>query len=98
MAGAPLGGMLGVPQQMIAEFDEKTLQEIASMTGGAYFNASSLEGFQEIYRKIEKLHETESQQPDRNLVEELYPLCVAVALAACLLGVILKATYLMRVP
>lgn len=98
MAGAPLGGMLGVPQQMIAEFDEKTLREIASMTGGAYFNASSLEGFQEIYRKIEKLHETESQQPDKNLVEELYPLCVAVALAACLLGVILKATYLMRVP
>ena len=98
MAGAPLGGMLGVPRQMMAEFDEATLKEIAQMTGGAYFNASSLEGFQEVYRKIEKLQETEQQSPDRTIVDELYPPFVLAALVAYLLGALLKATYFMRVP
>ena len=98
LGNAAFGGMLGVPPGMMADFDEKTLKEIAQMTGGAYFNASSLEGFQEVYKKIEKLQETDQKQPDRRLVEELYPYFVLAALGFYLFGVLLKSTYFMRVP
>ena len=93
-----MGGLLPVPGNMMADFDEKTLKEIAQMTGGAYFNASSLEGFQDVYRKIEKLQETESQQPEQRLVQELFPLFAVVGLFSFLIGTLLKSTVFMRVP
>jgi Ca-activated chloride channel family protein len=93
----PLGGMLGAPLGPMADFDEKTLKEIASMTGGSYFNASSQEGIQQVYKEIEKLTETEEEQPDKTIVEELYAPFVLVALVAYLLGTILAATYFMKV-
>ena len=98
LGGGPLSGMLGVPSQMMADFDEKTLREIAQQTGGAYFNAKSLEGFQDVYRKLEKLQETDREQPDQRLVEELYPLFVLAAFVTYLLGVLLKSSIFMRVP
>jgi Ca-activated chloride channel family protein len=93
----PLGGMLGAPLGPMADFDEKTLKEIATMTGGSYFNASSQEGIRAVYKEIEKLTETEEEQPDKTIVEELYAPFVAIALVAYLLGVLLAATYFMKV-
>lgn len=98
IGGVGMGGLLPVPGNMMADFDEKTLKEIAQMTGGAYFNASSLEGFQDVYRKIEKLQETESQQPEQRLVQELFPLFAVVGLFSFLIGTLLKSTVFMRVP
>lgn len=98
IGGAGMGGLLPVPPNMMADFDEKTLREIASLTGGAYFNASSLEGFQEVYRKIEKLQETEAEQPDQRLVQELFPWFAVAGLITYLLGTLLKSTLFMRVP
>lgn len=94
----PLGGLLSVPVGPMAEFDEKTLKEIASITGGEYFNASSLEDFQKVYRNIEKLTETEEQQPDRLLIDELYPPFTLIAVIAYALALILSATYFMKIP
>lgn len=93
----PLGGMLGAPLGPMADFDEKTLKEIASMTGGSYFNASSQEGMREVYQQIEKLTETEEEQPDKTIVEELFGPFVLAATVAYLLSVILAATYFMKV-
>jgi Ca-activated chloride channel family protein len=98
IGGVGMGGLLPVPGNMMADFDEKTLKEIAQMTGGAYFNASSLEGFQDVYRKIEKLQETESQQPEQRLVQELFPLFAVAGLFSFLIGTLLKSTVFMRVP
>lgn len=98
MGGVGMGGLLPVPSHLMADFDEGTLKEIANMTGGAYFNAKSLEGFQEVYRKIEKLQETAQEQPAQRLVEELFAPFALVALALYLFGVLLKSTYFMRVP
>lgn len=98
IGGVGMGGILPVPQHMMADFDEKTLKEIAQMTGGAYFNASSLEGFQEVYRKIEKLQETEQEQPNQHLVHELFPVFALIGLLAYLFGTLLKSTIFMRVP
>jgi Ca-activated chloride channel family protein len=93
----PLGGMLGAPLGPMADFDEKTLKEIASMTGGSYFNASSQEGMQQVYKEIEKLTETEEKQPDKTIVEELFGPFVLAATVAYLLSIILAATYFMKV-
>jgi Ca-activated chloride channel family protein len=93
----PLGGMLGAPLGPMADFDEKTLKEIATMTGGSYFNASSQEGIREVYREIEKLTETEVEQPDKTVVEELFAPFVLLALGTYLLGTVLGATYFMKV-
>ena len=93
----PLGGMLGAPVGPMAEFDEKTLKEIATLTGGAYFNASSQEGIQQVYKEIEKLTETEEEQPDKTIVEELFAPFVIAAMVAYLLGLLLAATYFLKV-
>ena len=89
--------MLGAPVGPMAEFDEKTLKEIATLTGGAYFNASSQEGIQQVYKEIEKLTETEEEQPDKTIVEELFAPFVIAATVAYLLGLLLAATYFLKV-
>ncbi len=93
----PLGGMLGAPLGPMADFDEKTLKEIATMTGGSYFNASSQEGIQQVYKEIEKLTETEEEQPDKIIVEELFAPFAMIAFGAYLLGTALAVTYFMKV-
>jgi Ca-activated chloride channel family protein len=98
MMQQPLGGLLSVPVGPMAEFDEKTLKNIANITGGEYFNASSLEDFQKVYKNIEKLTETEEQQPDRLLIEELYPPFVLIAALTYILALLLSATYFMKIP
>ena len=93
----PLGGMLVAPVGPMADFDEKTLKEIASMTGGSYFNASSQEGMQEVYKEIEKLTETEEEQPDKTIVDELFGPFVMIAIGAYLVSLTLSATYFLKV-
>lgn len=94
-----LSGMLGgIGIGNMAEFDEATLKQIAEITKGVYFNASSLEGFKEVYRQIEKLTEIDVDQPDRNVVEELF-WRYALAGALCyLLALMLSVTLFMKVP
>jgi Ca-activated chloride channel family protein len=92
------GGMLGMGGQVVLEFDEKTLKEIAQLTGGVYFNASSLEGFKEVYRKIDELSQTEQEQPDKPIVHELYLPWAIAALIAILASCILQATIFRRLP
>lgn len=94
----PLGGLLNVPVGRMAEFDEKTLREIADLTGGAYFNAGSLADFKKVYEKIEKLTETEEEQPDRPLVEELFAPWALTAFIAYALALLLSCTFFMKVP
>jgi Ca-activated chloride channel family protein len=98
LIGQPgFGGLLGAPSQM-ADFDETTLKEMAHLTGGVYFNATSLDGFKEVYRQIDELSETEEQQPQKPIVEELFAPCAIIALFSLLVSLSLQATYFRRVP
>ncbi len=93
-----VAGMMGLSLGQMAEFDEATLRKIAETTGGVYFNASSFEGFKQVYRQIEKLTETDIDRPDRTVVEELF-WRYAVAGALCyLLALLLSVTLFMKVP
>jgi Ca-activated chloride channel family protein len=91
------GGFLGAHSQM-ADFDETTLKEMANLTGGVYFNATSLDGFKDVYRQIDKLSETEEQQPQKPIVEELFAPCAVIALLALIASLSLRASYFRRVP
>lgn len=95
----PLGNsLLGFNLGPVAEFDEKTLREIAHITGGVYFNAQSLNGLKEIYAKIDALTEDEQESPNRKVVEELFIPYLVYGLAAYLCSVVLSLTLLRRIP
>jgi hypothetical protein len=63
-----------------------------------YFNATSLDGFKDVYRQIDKLSETEEQQPQKPIVEELFAPCAVIALLALIASLSLRASYFRRVP
>lgn len=95
---SPLESILGVPQGPAADFDEAALKEVANITNGVYFNATSLEGFKEVYRQLDKLQETEEEKPDHLLIEELFAPWAWVSLCAFLFAVTLQTTVFRRVP
>ena len=91
------GGPLARPPPRV-EFDEATLEEIARRTGGKYLNARDLEGLREVYREIDRLERTSAAEPERQVVEELFPVWLAVAAISYLLWTILSRSLLRRVP
>jgi Ca-activated chloride channel family protein len=79
-------------QQMKVEIDEKLLSNMAGMTGGKYFRATSNQKLDEIYEEIDKLERSKIEVTEfRRLHEEFYPL-VAWALALLLLEFLLRKT------
>ena len=79
-------------QQMKVEIDEKLLTQIANMTGGKYFRATSNQKLDEVYQEIDKLERSKIEVTEfRRLHEEFYPL-VAWALALVLLEFLLRKT------
>lgn len=76
------GGVFGSLMQggIDAEFDEKTLKEIADLTGGVYQNASDLEGLKRVYGAIDALDRSAREAPEKQITEELFPPYLAIAL------------------
>lgn len=97
-AAGQINAVLSLGAPRVSEFDETTLKKIAETTGGVYFNASSLAGFKDVYREIEKLTQTESEQQSRRHVEELFHPWALAALLLYVALILLNATYLRRVP
>lgn len=62
--------------------DEELLQEIAELTGGQYFRATDQKALESIYKKINELEKTDSQETLFLIREPLYhyPLGIAMAL------------------
>ena len=94
----PFGGLLGAPAGPKAEFDESTLKEISQMTGGVYFNATSLEGFKDVYRQIDQLNQTENQQPEQPIIHELFTPWACASFISLCVSLILQATVFRRIP
>lgn len=80
------GGLLGRALNMRnSELDEKTLQTIASLTGGQYFRARDQQELERIYRAIDKLEPTQMDDVDFRPLRELFawPLGLALFLNVC---------------
>lgn len=87
-----------VMRQFPVELDEKSLTEIANMTGGEYFRATDRAGLQRIYEKIDRLEKTKISEDRTTHYDEKYALFVYLGLLLTALGLILKETYYRRTP
>jgi Ca-activated chloride channel family protein len=81
-----------------AEFDEKTLREIASLTGGVYFNAQSLDGLKKVYQEIDTLTEEEKDAPRKSIVDELFLPYLRLGAICCITLIFLAVTFFRRIP
>ena len=74
------------------------LEEIAQTTGGLYYHAESLEGLKKIYTEIDKLEKTKLSTININKKYEAYQLVAWFVLGILLLEILLRITYLRRIP
>ena len=79
------------------DFDPATLQEIANITGGKYFEASSENALQDVYSEIDKLEKSEIEVKRRVLYEEKFKPWLVAAMVLWALWLILNAVVI-RIP
>ena len=80
------------------EFDEKTLQEIASATGGKYFHAADQTKLDSVLQEINQLEKTNFEQPRYIEYHEYAPLLAATALLFIVLAILSRSTVERTVP
>lgn len=78
--------------------DEKTMTEIADMTGGKYFRATGNDKLKEIYKEIDRMEKTIFEEKNfTNKSEHFLPFAITAALLL-LIEFILKNTILKSIP
>lgn len=104
-----IGSTETLPQQLMgqffqnaapatAEFDEKLLREISSLTGGSYSAAGSSEDLRKIYDQIEQLDRDQDQSVTLQETEELFVPFAAAATLLYLTALLLGRTLFLKVP
>jgi Ca-activated chloride channel family protein len=85
-------------QNLEVQIDEDVMKQIAQMTNGRYFRATSNTKLQEVYNEIDKLERTKIFVTEfRRYSEEFYPFAIAAAVLL-LLELLLRYTVLRSVP
>ncbi|MBN1870560.1 MAG: VWA domain-containing protein [Candidatus Omnitrophica bacterium] len=87
-----------VYQNVIIEIDEKTLREVADITGGKYFRATDTESLREIYKEIDALEKIKIEEYGYKEYKELFGYFLMAGLVALFLEVILSNTIFLKVP
>jgi len=85
-------------QQMESEFDEKSLQEIAAMTGGQYFRATDNSKLRNIYQEIDQLEKTKISVREYSKKNEQFYAFGLLAFLLLVSEVLLRNTVLRRIP
>lgn len=80
------------------KIDESLLRQIAEMTGGQYFRATTAESLQDIYNEIDQLEKTEIEVTSIRRYSEEFYVFVFVGLLYILLEVILRYTVFRTIP
>lgn len=73
------------------EFDPETLQEIANITGGQYFEATSETALEDVYNVIDSLEKSEIEVKRRVLYEEKFKPWLVLAMVLWVLWLVLNA-------
>ncbi|WP_408605457.1 hypothetical protein [Legionella tunisiensis] len=73
-----------------SDLDEKTLQEIANVTGGRYFRATDVQSLQNIYQIINKLETVTQEDATIRPQHDYYPWPLALAFFLLLYWLIKK--------
>lgn len=90
------GNMTFVNQKV--EIDEKTLRDIASVTGGEYFRATNNEKLKAIYDQINELEKSEVEVTHHTTYHEKYLLWAFLGLLMLVLEFLVKSLVLKRLP
>jgi len=85
------GGKI-VYRNVQVEIDEELLKQVATMTGGQYFRATSTEALREIYKRIDDLTRTEIEVEHLRHWQEKFYIYAAIALLLLLLERLLVIT------
>ena len=85
-------------QLMVSEFDEKSLQHIATMTGGQYFRATNNNKLRSIYQEIDQMEKTKIDVREYNKKNEEFYIFAIVALLLLVAELLLRNTVLKRIP
>ena len=80
------------------EIDEKTLTQIAGITEGNYFRATSNSKLKEVYEEIDKLEKTKLNVKQYSKRQEEYQWFALAAFFCVLLEVLLRNTVLKKIP
>ena len=81
-----------------SDIDLEVLQEIADLTGGAYFHATDTRTLEAIYDEIDRLEATEAEFNVRRFYRDLFWIPVAAGLGLLLLETILAHTRFRKIP
>jgi len=85
-------------QEVEVKIDEKTLQDIATLTDGKYFRATNNNSLKEIYKDIDALEKSKIEVTEfHKRSEEFLPFALW-ALGLLILGFILQITFLKQIP
>ena len=85
-------------RQVPVQIDEKTLTQIAEMTGGSYFRATDRKGLEDIYKKIDAMEKTKIIENRYLHSDEKLEFWVVLAMLLAASGLLLRLTYYRRVP
>lgn len=80
------------------EIDEKTLKEIADITGGLYFRATDESSLRKIYKEIDLLEKSEIEKSGYKEYKLFFSLFLIAALLLIALELALSNTLFMKVP
>jgi len=99
MVSIPVPTPVGVQyQQMQSEFDEKSLLEIASMTGGQYFRATDNSKLRRIYQEIDKLEKTKISVREFSKKNEQFFIFSLFAFFFLVSEILLRNTFFRKIP
>ncbi len=95
-ARVPVQTPVGVQYMMMdSEFDESTLQRIASTTGGQYFRATDNSSLKSIYEQIDQLEKTKLRVREYSKHTDIFPPFLVAALL-CLIAEIILRYFVLR--
>lgn len=94
---APVSTPYG-PQYMEVNIDEKTLQDIATLTDGKYFRATNKNSLRKIYNDIDVLEKSKIEITEFHKRSEKFVPFVLWAFSLLLLAFILQRTYFKQIP
>ncbi len=90
-ARVPVQTPVGVQYMMMdSEFDESTLQRIASTTGGQYFRATDNSSLKSIYEQIDQLEKTKLRVREYSKHTDIFAPFLVSALLCLLLEILLR--------
>ena len=95
----PVPTPLGIQyQQMDSQFDEKSLREIAELTGGQYYSATDNSKLRRIYQDIDKLEKTKISVKEYSKKDEQFFWFSLLALIFLISEIALRNTLLRKIP